>query len=149
MAIPFADSLQDGDFPVRSVGVYTYFNDIVFYAPRSVYALKGIKMEKSGLPLRPFGLKCWPKSIMQRSTWTLYPPGQGSTWIRRRIRSQIFFHRRFSVQPTQIMCRKFVEYLGTDFFSFLSNSCPVICASKTKRRSTKPSSNAQCMDNFI
>jgi hypothetical protein len=34
MAIPFADIfLQDGDLPVRSLGVYTHFNDIVFYAP--------------------------------------------------------------------------------------------------------------------
>jgi hypothetical protein len=32
MAIPFTDILQDGDLPVRSVGVYTHFNDIVFYA---------------------------------------------------------------------------------------------------------------------
>jgi hypothetical protein len=39
MALPFADVLQDGDFPVCSVGVYTHFNDIVFYAPSS--ALKG------------------------------------------------------------------------------------------------------------
>jgi hypothetical protein len=23
--------LQDGDLPVRSIGVYTHFNDIVFY----------------------------------------------------------------------------------------------------------------------
>jgi hypothetical protein len=38
MAIPFADILQDGDFPVHSVGVYTNFNDIVF----CVYALKGL-----------------------------------------------------------------------------------------------------------
>jgi hypothetical protein len=41
MAIPFADILQDGDFPVRCEGVYTHFNDIAFYAP-SVYALKGL-----------------------------------------------------------------------------------------------------------
>jgi hypothetical protein len=33
MAMPFADILQDRDLPVRSVGVYTHFNDIVFYAP--------------------------------------------------------------------------------------------------------------------
>jgi hypothetical protein len=33
MAIPFADILQDGNLPVRSVGVYMHFNDIVFYAP--------------------------------------------------------------------------------------------------------------------
>jgi hypothetical protein len=34
MAIPFADILQTGaDFPVRCVGVYTHFNDIVFYTP--------------------------------------------------------------------------------------------------------------------
>jgi hypothetical protein len=33
MAIPFTDILQDGDLPVRSVGVDTHFNDIIFYAP--------------------------------------------------------------------------------------------------------------------
>jgi hypothetical protein len=33
MAIPFADISQDGDLPVRSLGLYTHFNDIVFYAP--------------------------------------------------------------------------------------------------------------------
>jgi hypothetical protein len=43
MAIPFADILQVRDLPVHSVGVYTHFNDIVLYAPMSVYALKGLK----------------------------------------------------------------------------------------------------------
>jgi hypothetical protein len=33
------------------------------------------------------------KILMQRSMWTLYPPVQGSTQIRHRIQSQIFFHR--------------------------------------------------------
>jgi hypothetical protein len=33
MGLPLADILQDRDFPVLSVGVYTHFNDIVFYAP--------------------------------------------------------------------------------------------------------------------
>jgi hypothetical protein len=33
MAIPFADILQDWDLPAHSLGVYTHFNDIVFYAP--------------------------------------------------------------------------------------------------------------------
>jgi hypothetical protein len=33
MVILFADILQDWYLPVRSVGVYTHFNDIVFYAP--------------------------------------------------------------------------------------------------------------------
>jgi hypothetical protein len=37
MAIPFTDILQDGDLPVRFLGVYTHFSDIV-----SVYALKGL-----------------------------------------------------------------------------------------------------------
>jgi hypothetical protein len=35
MAIPFADILQDWDLPVRSVGMYMHFDDIV-------YALKGL-----------------------------------------------------------------------------------------------------------
>jgi hypothetical protein len=42
MAMPFADILQDGDLPVRSIGVYTHFNNIVFYAPR--YTLKGLML---------------------------------------------------------------------------------------------------------
>jgi hypothetical protein len=52
-------------------------------------------------------------------------------------------HRRFSGEPTQIMRRIFVEYLGTDCFHF----CRIPVALNTKR--TKPSSNAQCTDNFI
>jgi hypothetical protein len=34
------------------------------------------------------------------------------------ILSKIFFHHRFSGEPTQIMRRKFVEYLGTDCLHF-------------------------------
>jgi hypothetical protein len=40
-----------------------------------------------------------------------------SNW-RKILRSQIFFHRRFSGEPTQIMRRKLIEYLGTDCFHF-------------------------------
>jgi hypothetical protein len=70
--------------------------------------------------------------------------------LRRILRSQIFFHRRFSGELTPIMRRKFVEYLGTWLFSFLSNSwVTVVSASNTKRKPTKPSSNAQCTDYFI
>jgi hypothetical protein len=29
----FAHILQDRNLPVRSLGIYTHFNDIVFYAP--------------------------------------------------------------------------------------------------------------------
>jgi hypothetical protein len=94
--------------------------------------------------------------IVQRSMWTLYSPGQGSTRIRRRIDGEswgakYFFTVDFSGEPTQIMRRQFVEYLGTDCFHFLSNSCrvSVVSASNTKRRPTKPSSNAQSTDNFI
>jgi hypothetical protein len=32
--MPFADILQDRDLPVRSVGVYMHFKDIIFYAWR-------------------------------------------------------------------------------------------------------------------
>jgi hypothetical protein len=46
MAIQFADILQDGDFPVRSVGVYTHFDNIVFYAER----VKGLQPLTSMLP---------------------------------------------------------------------------------------------------
>jgi hypothetical protein len=86
--------------------------------------------------------------LMQRSTWTLYPPGPGSTWI---LRRQIFFHRWFSGEPTQIMRSKFVEYLGTDCFHFfrIPVELSVVSTSNTKCRPTKPSSNAQCTDNFI
>jgi hypothetical protein len=33
MVMPFANILQDEDLPVHSVGVYTHFNNIVFYVP--------------------------------------------------------------------------------------------------------------------
>jgi hypothetical protein len=60
------------------------------------------------------------------------------------------FHRRLSGEPTQIMRRKFVEYLGTDCFYLcrIPVELSVVSASNTKRCS-KPSSNAQCTDNFI
>jgi hypothetical protein len=76
--------------------------------------------------------------------------GVDTNW-RRILRSQIFFHRRFSGEPTQIMCRKFVEYLGTDCFHFcqIRVELSVVSASNTKRRPMKPSSNVQCTDNFI
>jgi hypothetical protein len=58
------------------------------------------------------------------------------TWIRRRILSQIFFHHRFSGEPTQIMRRKFVVYLSTDCFHFCRTpvELSVVSASNTKRR---------------
>jgi hypothetical protein len=55
MAIPFADILQDRDFRVRSVGVYTHLNNIVFYAPserirtemaKSMYLTEGYNAAK-------------------------------------------------------------------------------------------------------
>jgi hypothetical protein len=46
MAIPFADILQDGDFPVRSVGAYTHFNDIVVYAPSERISTERVKCVK-------------------------------------------------------------------------------------------------------
>jgi hypothetical protein len=65
---------------------------------------------------------------------------------RRILRSKIFFHRQFSGEPTQIMRRKFVEYLGTDCFHFcrIPVELSVVSASNTKRtkRSTK------CTDNI-
>jgi hypothetical protein len=42
MAILFTDILQDGDYPVCSVDVYAHFNDIVFYTPFTLSALKGL-----------------------------------------------------------------------------------------------------------
>jgi hypothetical protein len=77
-------------------------------------------------------------AVVQRSTWTLYPPGQGSTRIRRRIlRRQIFFPRKFSGELTQIMCT-FVECLGTDCFHFsrIPVEISVVGALNTKRRPT-------------
>jgi hypothetical protein len=69
-----------------------------------------------------FWQPCSPYPIarfMQRSTWTLYPPGHGSTWIDGESwGAKYFFHRRFSGEPSQIMRRKFVKYLGTDCFNF-------------------------------
>jgi hypothetical protein len=61
MAIPFANIIQDGNFPVmtvRCVGVYAHFNDIVFYAPSfyAPYALHARDTdndEKDGRPLKP------------------------------------------------------------------------------------------------
>jgi hypothetical protein len=62
-------------------------------------------------------------TLMQRSMWTLYPlawsgvdVNSTSNW--RRVPSQIFFHHQFSGEPTQIIRRKFVKYLGTDCFHF-------------------------------
>jgi hypothetical protein len=43
MAIPFTDILQDGDLPVRSLGVYTHFSDIVVYAPRERIRTERVK----------------------------------------------------------------------------------------------------------
>jgi hypothetical protein len=45
MAIPFADILQDRDFPVRSVGVYTHFSDIVFYTPSERIRTEKVKAD--------------------------------------------------------------------------------------------------------
>jgi hypothetical protein len=48
MAIPFADILEDGDFPIRYVGVYKHFNNIVFSMLQgSVYALKGLRLTQN------------------------------------------------------------------------------------------------------
>jgi hypothetical protein len=70
--------------------------------------------------------------------------------IRRRIlRSQIFFHRQFSGEPTQIMRRNFVEYLGTDCFHSCRIPVELSAASTSNTKRTKPSSNVQCTDNIV
>jgi hypothetical protein len=50
--------------------------------------------------------------------WSVVDANSTSNW-RRILRSQIFFHRRFSGEPTQIMRRKFVEYLVLIVFIFV------------------------------
>jgi hypothetical protein len=59
------------------------------------------------------------------------------------------FSLSISGEPTQIMRRKFIEYLGTDCFHFcrIPVELSVVSASNTNR--TKPSSNMQCTDNDI
>jgi hypothetical protein len=47
MAIPFANILQDRDFPIRSIDVYWHFNDIFFYTPRERLRTERVKNTKS------------------------------------------------------------------------------------------------------
>jgi hypothetical protein len=51
MAILFADILQDGDLPVRSVGVYIHFNHIVFYAPSERIRSERVKQKGKRQPV--------------------------------------------------------------------------------------------------
>jgi hypothetical protein len=63
----------------------------------------------------------------------------------------MFFHRRFSGEPTQIMRRKFLEYLGTDCFHFCRSpvELSVVSASNINLGLRSPPQNAECTDNFI
>jgi hypothetical protein len=81
--------------------------------------------------------------------WSGVDANSTSNWGRI-LRSQIYFHCKFSGEPTQIMRRKFIEYLGTDCFHFCWNSCQVLLsAHRIYTKCMKPSSNAQCTDKFI
>jgi hypothetical protein len=64
---------------------------------------------------------------------------------------EIFFHRRFSGEPTQIMRRKFVEYLGTDCFHFVEFLSSYLLSARQIQNVglQSPPQMRKCTDNFI
>jgi hypothetical protein len=85
--------------------------------------------------------------LMQRSMWTL----SASTRIRRRIDgdswAKYLFTVDFLANPLKFCAVNSSNIPGYWLFSFLSNSCRVICRIQNVGLMT-PSSNAQCTDNF-